>query len=181
MATRACGPRCRSWIDRSLRRRETDMRHPRRVVLLCLLAALAGAPLAYASGFGLFQHGGRAMGQAGAFTARASEPSALTFNPAGITRLDGFQLQAGLDFNNADDEYISDSGTFAANHVIQFPPSLYMTWKSRNSPFASRWKGTPMPTSTPSRRTPPSITPRPPGAGAPSTAAPSGSRATAAR
>jgi long-chain fatty acid transport protein len=112
------------------------MRHPRRVVLLCLLAALVDASLASASGFGLFQHGGRAMGQAGAFTARASEPSALTYNPAAITRLDGFQIQAGLDFSNADDEYQSATGTFAANHVIQFPPALYMTWKSRHGPFA---------------------------------------------
>ena len=41
------------------------MRHLRRVVLLCLVTALAGSSLASASGFGLFQHGGRAMGQAG--------------------------------------------------------------------------------------------------------------------
>jgi long-chain fatty acid transport protein len=112
------------------------MRHPRRVVLLCLLAALAGAPLASASGFGLFQHGGRATGQVGAFTARAPEPSAVTYNPAGIARLDGFQLQVGLDFNNADDEYTSATGAFSANHVIQFPPSLYLTWKQQSGPFA---------------------------------------------
>ena len=112
------------------------MRHPRRAVLLCLLAALAGAASAGASGFGLFQHGGRAMGQVGAFTARASEPSAVTYNPAAITRLEGTQAQAGLDFNNSDDEYISDAGSFSANHVIQFPPSLYATWKQEQGPFA---------------------------------------------
>jgi long-chain fatty acid transport protein len=112
------------------------MRHPRRVVLLCLLAALTGASLAGASGFGLFQHGGRAMGQVGAFTARAPEPSALTYNPAAIARLEGLQLQVGLDLNNARDEYQSATGTFDANHVIQFPPALYLTWKQRNGPFA---------------------------------------------
>ncbi len=112
------------------------MRHPRRVVLLGLLAALAGAPFVSASGFGLFQHGGRAMGQVGAFTARAPEPSAVTYNPAGITRLEGFQLQAGLDFNNAQDKYTSATGTFSANHVIQFPAALYATWKQASGPFA---------------------------------------------
>lgn len=112
------------------------MRHPRRVVSLCLVAVLAGASLASASGFGLFQHGGRAMGQAGAFTARASEPSAVTYNPAAITRLDGFQLQAGLDFNNADDQYRSATGNFSARHLIQFPPTLYATWKQQEGPFA---------------------------------------------
>jgi long-chain fatty acid transport protein len=112
------------------------MRHPRRVVLLCLLAALAGASLAAASGFGLFQHGGRAMGQAGAFTARAPEPSALTYNPAAITRLNGLQLQAGLDFDNASDKYRSATGTFAGRHIIQFPPALYLTWKQKQGPVA---------------------------------------------
>jgi long-chain fatty acid transport protein len=119
-----------------LQRRTNDMRHPRRVVQLCLLAFLAGAHLATASGFGLFQHGGRAMGQAGAFTARASEPSALTYNPASITKLEGLQLQAGLDLNNARDKYRSDTGSFSARHIIQFPPALYFTWKQRSGPFA---------------------------------------------
>ncbi|HVS00384.1 MAG TPA: outer membrane protein transport protein [Thermoanaerobaculia bacterium] len=107
----------------------------RRVVLLCF-AGLLGADLASAAGFGLFQHGGRGMGQAGAFTARASEPSAVTYNPAAITRLEGFQLQAGLDFSNAEDTYESSTGRFSAAHVIQFPPSVYLTWKPEGRAFA---------------------------------------------
>lgn len=105
-------------------------------LLLGLLAVLLPAPPAAASGFGLFQHGGRTTGQAGAFTARASDPSALTYNPAGITRLPGLQLQAGLDFNNADDEYASATGSFSADHLINFPPALYLTWKPEGG---SRW------------------------------------------
>lgn len=112
------------------------MRHSSRAVLLCLIAVLAGADLASAAGFGLFQHGGRAMGQVGAFTARASEPSAVTYNPAAITRLEGFQVQAGLDFDNAQDNYQSATGRFSAEHVIQFPPALYATWKQKEGPFA---------------------------------------------
>jgi long-chain fatty acid transport protein len=76
------------------------------------------------------------MGQVGAFTARAPEPSALTYNPAAITKLEGFQLQAGLDFNNAQDEYNSATGSFNARHIIQFPPALYATWKQAEGPFA---------------------------------------------
>jgi long-chain fatty acid transport protein len=76
------------------------------------------------------------MGQAGAFTARAPEPSAVTYNPAAITRLEGFQTQAGLDFNSAQDQYESATGSFSANHIIQFPPSLYLTWKPGNGPIA---------------------------------------------
>ena len=57
--------------------------------LLVLLAVglVLGAPPAGAVDFGIFQHGGRTTGQAGAFVARASDPSALTYNPAAITRL----------------------------------------------------------------------------------------------
>lgn len=101
-----------------------------RLVSLCLAAGLACAGHASAAGFGLFQHGGRAIGQVGAFTARGSEPSAVYYNPAAITRLEGFQVQAGLDFSNSTDEYQSSTGTFSARHIIDFPPAVYATWKS---------------------------------------------------
>lgn len=102
----------------------------RRLNVLSMLAVLlAPSAPAAAAGFGLFQHGGRATGQAGAMTARAEEPSAIFYNPAALTALPGLQLQAGLDFSNATDEYSSTSGSFKAEHVITFPPALYLTWK----------------------------------------------------
>ncbi|HEV7785381.1 MAG TPA: outer membrane protein transport protein, partial [Thermoanaerobaculia bacterium] len=112
------------------------MRYPLRVTSLGLLVALFGASLATATDFELFQHGARAVGQVGAFTARASEPSAVYYNPAAITALDGFQLQAGLDFSNPTNQYKSATGSFEAHHVIQFPPHLYATWKPKGNPFA---------------------------------------------
>jgi long-chain fatty acid transport protein len=111
------------------------MRH-HRVVSLFVLAGLLQAGLAAASGFGLFQHGGRATGQAGAFTARGSEPSAVTYNPAAITGLPGLQLQAGLDFSNATVDYGSTTGSFSSKHIIDFPPALYLTWKAKENPIA---------------------------------------------
>jgi long-chain fatty acid transport protein len=111
------------------------MRH-QRVVSLFILTALLQAGLAAASGFGVFQHGGRGTGQAGAFTARGSEPSALTYNPAAITGLPGVQVQAGLDFSNANNHYDTTSGTFTAKHVIDFPPAVYLTWKAKEIPLA---------------------------------------------
>lgn len=113
------------------------MRHRRRPLPLLAASALAALGFALlvpasaaAGGFGLFQHGGRAMGQAGALTARGHEPSAVTYNPAALTRLPGLQLQAGLDFSNAEDSYASVSGDFSAHHIIQFPPSVYLTWRT---------------------------------------------------
>ena len=106
------------------------MRH-HRVVSLFIFVGLLQAGLAAASGFGLFQHGGRATGQVGAFTARGSEPSAVTYNPAAITGLPGLQLQAGLDFSNATVDYGSSTGSFSSKHIIDFPPALYLTWKAK--------------------------------------------------
>ena len=101
----------------------------RALLLLCVLAPLP-APLAAAS-FGLFQHGGRGAAQAGAFVARADEPSAVRYNPAGIARLEGFQLEAGLDFQAPADELDSPGRTDLAHHIIQFPAALYATWKPK--------------------------------------------------
>ena len=50
----------------------------------------------YGSGFQLNEHGARAMAMAGAFTGLANDPSAIYFNPAGITQLKGTQFLAGV-------------------------------------------------------------------------------------
>jgi long-chain fatty acid transport protein len=97
---------------------------------LLLLCVLAPAPLS-AAGFGLFQHGGRGVAQAGAFVARADDPSAVRYNPAGIARLDGFQCEAGLDFQAPEDELDTPGRTDRAHHIIQFPAALYATWKPK--------------------------------------------------
>lgn len=49
----------------------------------------------FPSGFQLNEFGARAMGMGGAFTAIANDPSAIFFNPAGITQLKGFNLAFG--------------------------------------------------------------------------------------
>lgn len=112
------------------------MTHARR--LLCLgavIASLSTAGPAAADAYGRFQHGGRATGQAGAFLARAADPSAVAYNPAAIVRLEGLQAQAGLDFEAPTDEFESAAGDSKARHSIQFPPAAYLTWK----PAGARW------------------------------------------
>lgn len=100
--------------------------------LFAVLALLAAGLALPAAGDTIekFQHGGRATAQAGAFTARADEPSAVTYNPAAIVRLNGLQAQAGADFTNPTDEYNSSSnGEHRADHNIQFPAIGYVTWR----------------------------------------------------
>jgi long-chain fatty acid transport protein len=98
-----------------------------RIAVLLFLTFLSSS--SFASGFLLFQHGGRATAQAGAFAARAADPTAVRYNPAAIARLDGLQFQAGLDFQAPTDEFESPGRTDSPEHVIQFPPALYFTWK----------------------------------------------------
>ncbi len=102
----------------------------RRALLLLTVLAPAAAPLS-AAGFALFQHGGRGAAQAGAFVARADDPSAVRYNPAGVARLEGFQFAAGLDFQAPADELDSPGRTDRAHHIIQFPAALYATWKPK--------------------------------------------------
>jgi len=61
-----------------------------------LLAVSFATPApATAAGFALFEQGARGMGFAGAFTAQASDPSAIFHNAAGIGFLRGKQLYLG--------------------------------------------------------------------------------------
>jgi len=112
------------------------MRRNRLLLLALVPLLLPRAAFGSASSFGLFQHGARAIGQAGAFTARASDPSAIFYNPAAIAKLQRFQLEAGLDFENPTDRYSSATGSFEARHVIQFPPNVYAAWRPGNGAFA---------------------------------------------
>lgn len=105
--------------------------------LLAVGLVLGAALPAGAAGFGLFQHGGRATAEAGAFVARASDPSAVSYNPAAIAHLDGLELEIGLDFNNATETYQNATAKFEAHHVINFPPAVYATWTpGKGNPWA---------------------------------------------
>jgi long-chain fatty acid transport protein len=63
------------------------------VTLVC--ACVIATSNLFAGGFQLNEHGARAMAMAGAFTGLANDPSAVFFNPAGITQLDGTKFYAG--------------------------------------------------------------------------------------
>ncbi len=69
----------------------------RATILLAAAALLVLIPLtaAFSGGFQLNEHGARAMGQGGAFAARASDLSAIYFNPAGLAYESGTQIYLG--------------------------------------------------------------------------------------
>ena len=68
---------------------------PVRPIALSHTTSAAHATGGYYSG----NKGARASGRAGAFTARADDLTAVTYNPAGVGRLDGWVLQVGNRFS----------------------------------------------------------------------------------
>ena len=61
--------------------------------LILLLVASAGH--VHSAGFAILYQGAGPMGQGNAFVAQADDPSALFFNPAGISQLEGSQAYLG--------------------------------------------------------------------------------------
>ncbi len=63
-----------------------------------LLVLLFTASTSFAAGFRLPEAGAKAMGMGFAFTAQADDPSAIYFNPAGLTQLTGNNLKLGVTY-----------------------------------------------------------------------------------
>lgn len=104
-----------------------------RFLLLPIIIALVclSAPV-FAGGFQLNEHGARAMAQAGAFAARAYDPSAIFFNPAGLSYQRGFQFMAGAtlivpsySFFGPTNLMRNDRWDMVTN--IFYPPNVYIT------------------------------------------------------
>ncbi len=108
-------------------------KHRMRTVLSALLTLLLGAGrLAFGSGYAIYEQGANAMAQAGAFTARASDPSALFFNPAGILQLEGKQVYGGTTaiFLSGSAFQSSPPGSDdEQEYAIAWPSALYYTQK----------------------------------------------------
>jgi long-chain fatty acid transport protein len=66
-----------------------------RLFCASLLLAAMSVEVSFASGFQLNEHGARAMGQGGAFAARANDLSAMYFNPAGLAYQQGLGAYVG--------------------------------------------------------------------------------------
>ena len=90
--------------------------------LLCLLLTPPGTV------FGGFSfQGAKAAGMGTAFVAIADDPSAVTFNPAGLTQLEGTNLYGGVTSIFPSNSYESPSGqTERTDFQVFFSPHLYI-------------------------------------------------------
>lgn len=103
------------------------------VWILWFVAIAATAPdLAGAEGFRIMPQGASAEGQANAFAAQADDPSAIHYNPAGLTQLRGVQFSAGTNLVGGSVSYKSPTGFDVRGDVggsVAIPPpsNLYIT------------------------------------------------------
>jgi len=67
-----------------------------------LLVLLFTASTSFAAGFRIPEAGAKAMGMGFAFTAQADDPSAIYYNPAGLTQLKGQNVMLGLTYVHND-------------------------------------------------------------------------------
>ncbi len=83
---------------------------------------------ALGAGFAILQQGTGPMGQGNAFVAQADDPSAIFFNPAGITALKGTHSYVGGTFIVPKIKYYgTDGNNESTTNKLFFPPYLYMT------------------------------------------------------
>jgi long-chain fatty acid transport protein len=94
---------------------------------IALLLGLSGE--AIAGGLALTEHGAAATGKANAFAGEANDPSALFYNPAGITQLPGTQVMIGTSIVYLDSTFRSSTSGESTQLQDQFPllPHLYIT------------------------------------------------------
>jgi len=110
------------------------------LILLCvsIIIAVAISPdTLYAEAFRIPTQGASATGQAGAFVAQADDPSAIHYNPAGMTQLRGVQFYGGTNLFGGSVSYkgpggVASHGDLGGSVAIPPPSNLYITAKLRD-------------------------------------------------
>ncbi len=105
---------------------------------ILLGASLAlGTIAANAVGFRLPNQDPDAIARGNAFVATADNPSAIYYNPAGITQLEGQNVRAGLYLVTGGYEFDSPNGVkYKANSDFQPVPQLYYVFSPNDSPLS---------------------------------------------
>lgn len=107
-------------------------RHFLSIVASCVLL-LAVATSASAAGFALYEWSARGNALGGTLVGRADDPSAVAYNPAGITQLEGTQIALGVSLASPYTEVVtmdgSDSTTTESKDAVFPIPHFYVTHK----------------------------------------------------
>lgn len=107
-----------------------------------IASALLGLSLlaptdAGALGFRIPNQDAEATGRGNAFTATANNPSAIYYNPAGITQIEGLEAQVGFHTISVNSHYEAPNGREADTKFNVIPvPQIYCTYSPKDSPLS---------------------------------------------
>lgn len=110
-----------------------------RLVLLCGAAILSTVPQdSFALGFRIPNQDAAAIARGNAFVATADNPAAIYYNPAGITQLEGQQVQVGvLNYLGINTFYEAPNGVDTASRFDVLPvPQIHYTRTPKDSPLS---------------------------------------------
>jgi long-chain fatty acid transport protein len=117
--------------------------HPRaphpcaRFLLPSFIGALLAPSLILANGTRLPNQNAEATARGNAFVATADNPSAIYYNPAGLTQLPGLQIQSDSYAILARYDYTPVGGpTVKADRSVAIVPQLYASYTPENSPLS---------------------------------------------
>ena len=117
----------------------TSVKGSERPVFTCLFLGLGFiCPLSAAAlGFRIPNQDAEAIARGNAFTATANNPSAIYYNPAGITQLEGHNVQFGFHNLSINSHYESPSGTESDSRFEIAPvPQFYYTFSPKENPLS---------------------------------------------
>ncbi|MFO7595423.1 MAG: OmpP1/FadL family transporter [Desulfocurvibacter africanus] len=98
-----------------------------RLALIAAALILIGASSGYGAGFAMYEYGARGNALGGGLVGRADDPSALAYNPAGITQLEGTGFMAGTTVINPLASVEIAGEKVDAESKYWTPPHLYVT------------------------------------------------------
>jgi len=98
-----------------------------RRILLAVVFIMVFATSCFAAGFGLYEFSARGNALGGTLAARADDPSALSYNPAGITQLEGDHIMFGLTAIRPQLDIIIGGVAYGNEVKTWIPPHFYYT------------------------------------------------------
>jgi long-chain fatty acid transport protein len=101
----------------------------RTVFIAVFLAVVLNVQNVYSAGFALYEWGARGTSMAGTMIGRADDPSAVAYNPAGITQLEGIQTMVGFSVVAPSGKIDTPGETNKIKSNLWIPPHAYLTWQ----------------------------------------------------
>ena len=104
-------------------------RHRILCLSILLVLCLIFPSLAFCHGWAGYEQGAKAHGMGGAFTGLADDATAVYFNPAGITQLEGTQVSFGFSIPTVEGKFKSAGSETDLERGTFFIPNFYITSK----------------------------------------------------